>query len=338
MAVPDSGLQQFGRFYPSGVDAPQDGLRVVVTGGAGFVGANLCRRLVRTEGIAEVAVVDDLSTGRLSNLEGVPVRFVEASILDPAVLDELFDGVHTVVHLAARGSVPRSLADPVATHAANATGTVSVLEAARRAGVAHLVYSSSSSVYGAQPQLPKSEELAPRPMSPYAASKLAAESYVLAYGHSYGLSTLALRFFNVYGPLQSSGHDYAAVIPAFVDSSLRGGTLRVHGDGRQTRDFTYVGTVVDTVTAAVVAGRSHPDPVNLAFGTRTSLVELIATLEEVLGRRLEVEHDEARVGDVRDSQADGSALVALFPELRPTGLREGLEETVAWFRSWIDRD
>lgn len=308
----------------------------MVTGGAGFIGGNLCRRLVATEGVGEVVVVDDLSTGRRSNLDGVPVRFVEASILDAGTLDEVVAGADSVVHLAARGSVPRSIANPAATHQVNATGTLAVLESARRTGARHVVFSSSSSIYGAQPRLPKSEGLAPRPMSPYAASKLAAESYVLAYAHSYAMDTLALRFFNVYGPLQTAGHDYAAVIPAFVDAALRGQTLRVFGDGKQTRDFTYVGSVVSTLTAAVLGRRRHPEPVNLAFGSRTSLLDLVTTLESVVGQQLDVRHLEPRIGDVRDSQADGAALASLFPDIGPTVLRDGLAETVAWFRSTSD--
>ncbi|MDP9386593.1 MAG: NAD-dependent epimerase/dehydratase family protein [Actinomycetota bacterium] len=309
-------------------------MKVVVTGGAGFIGANLCRLLVGRSEVDDVVVVDDLSTGAAANLEGVGgVRLVEGTILDPHVLDRAFDGAAAVVHLAARSSVPRSVEHPVAAHAANATGTVEVLEAVRRAGGPHVVVASSSSVYGANPALPKHEGLAPVPMSPYAASKLASESYALAYAACYGLDVLAFRFFNVFGPLQPPRHAYAAVVPAFVSAAVAGRPLPVHGDGRQTRDFTYVGTVCAVLLDAVVRRVACATPVNLAFGARVSLLELIAELEAVLGHRLPVEHLEARPGDVRHTQGDDTQLRALFPDARAVALFDGLRETVDWFRS-----
>src|SRR5690606_26059571 len=202
-----------------------------------------------------------------------------------------------IVHLGARPSVPRSVADPVASHDVNATGTLNVLEAARRAGDVHVVAASSSSVYGANPTLPKHEDLAPRPLSPYAASKLATESYTLAWQHSYGLPTLAFRFFNVFGPLQPAGHAYAAVVPAFVSAALAGEPLPVHGDGTQSRDFTYVDTVCAVITDAVLRRVTSPEQVNLAFGSRTTLLEVIDLLSELLGEELPVRHTEPRVGD-----------------------------------------
>src|SRR4051794_9960011 len=183
-------------------------MRVVVTGGAGFVGANLCRAL-SAAGVTDVVALDDLSTGFRSNLAGVPAELVEDTILDPGVLDRTFAGAAAVVHLAARPSVPRSVRDPLASHEANATGTMLVLEAARRAGNPPVVVASSSSVYGANPTLPKTEDLVAMPMSPYAASKLATESYALAHSRSFGLPVLAFRFFNIFGPLQPAGHAYA---------------------------------------------------------------------------------------------------------------------------------
>jgi UDP-glucose 4-epimerase len=309
-------------------------VRVVVTGGAGFIGANLCRALVATGGIGEVVVVDDLSTGRRSYLDGVGgVTLLEGSILDDGVLDEAVAGAAAVVHLAARPSVPRSLADPLASHEANATGTLRVLEAARRHGGPHVVVASSSSVYGANPVLPKREDLVPMPVSPYAVSKLATESYALAYGSSFGLPTLAFRFFNVFGPLQPADHAYAAVVPIFLDAALAGRPLPVHGDGGQTRDFTYVGTVVGVLADAVRRQVTGDRPVNLAFGTRVSLLELIALLERLLGRPLERTHLPTRAGDVRDSQADRGALAALFPDVSPVALEDGLRATLAWFET-----
>lgn len=309
-------------------------MRVAVTGGAGFIGANLSRRLVR--GAHEVVVLDDLSTGARSNLDGLPVRFVEGSILSPECCDDAFAGVDAVVHLAARPSVPRSIADPIASHEVNATGTMQVLEALRRSdGVRkpHLVVASSSSVYGANPILPKREELATRPLSPYAASKLATEAYVLAYGHSFAMDVLAFRFFNVFGPLQPAGHAYAAVVPAFVDAALDGRALPVHGTGEQSRDFTYVETVADVITDAVERRVSSAEPVNLAFGTRHSLLDVVSQLEKILGATLPIEHQPNRAGDVPHSQADSTLLHGLFPDLTPVAFEEGLAATVEWFRS-----
>ncbi len=312
------------------VDHPAARGRVVVTGGAGFIGANLARRLCATPSVSEVIVVDDLSTGRRANLEEVPVRFIEGSVLDPDLLDDAFAGASAVVHLAAVPSVPRSVKHPLQSHAANATGTVQVLEAVRRAGSPHLVLASSSSVYGANPKLPKSEDMRTMPMSPYAVSKLAAESYALAYAACYGLDVLPFRFFNVFGPLQPPDHDYAAVVPAFISAALSGRPLRVYGDGLQSRDFTFVDTVVSTIVDAIARRVTSSDPINLAFGTRTTLLELIAELEQVLGRSLEVEHEPPRPGDVRDSQADNTRLRALFPSITPVPLADGLRVTSNW--------
>jgi UDP-glucose 4-epimerase len=304
-------------------------MKVVITGGAGFIGANLVRGLVDVPGL-KLVVIDDLSTGDAANLAGLDVPFVNGSVLDPSLLDDVLIGADAVVHLAAIPSVPRSLADPVASHEANAGGTLLVLEAARRAGGPHVIVASSSSVYGANVELPKREEMRAHPLSPYAVSKLAAETYALAYGYCFGMDVLAFRFFNVFGPLQSSGHAYAAVIPSFVHAALTEQPLRVHGDGSQTRDFTYVGTVVAVLTDAVIRRVTSDMAVNLAFGTRTSLLEVIAELEAVIGRPVTVSHDPSRPGDVHDSQADNSRLRELFPNLAPVGLSDGLRATVHW--------
>lgn len=209
-------------------------MKIVVTGGAGFIGANLCRMLARQESVDQVIALDDLSTGSAENLADSPtVELVEGSILNAQDLDRVMAGTHAVVHLAARPSVPRSLADPMATHQVNATGTMMVLEAARRHGAPHLVVASSSSVYGANPDLPKREDMATMPVSPYAASKLATEVYALSYARSFGLPVLVFRFFNVFGPLQLASHAYAAVVPTFVSCALAEKALPVHGDGTQ---------------------------------------------------------------------------------------------------------
>ncbi len=309
-------------------------MKVVVTGGAGFIGANLCRKLRATDGIDEIVALDDLSTGIKANLDGVPdVDLLVGSILDVDALDEACRGAAAVVHLAARPSVPRSLDDPMASHDANATGTARVLEAARRAGNAHVVVASSSSVYGANPALPKQEDLTPAPVSPYAASKLATESYALAWARSFQLPVLAFRFFNVFGPLQAANHAYAAVVPAFVAAGLAGTPLTVHGDGTQSRDFTYVGSVASIITDALVQRITYDGPVNLAFGGRASLLELIALIEAELGHPVERAHTEVRKGDVPHSQADPTRLNSLFPGTEPTPLVDGLHATVDWFRN-----
>jgi UDP-glucose 4-epimerase len=304
-------------------------MKIVVTGGAGFIGANLCHELQSRPGFSQVLAFDDLSTGSAANLSGVDL--VVGSILDRPLLDEVVSGADAVVHLAARPSVPRSIADPVASHEVNATGTLYVLEACRRTG-AHVVVASSSSVYGDSDAPRKHEDLPTRPLSPYGASKLAAEAYTLAYASSFALPVLPLRFFNVYGPLQQAGHAYAAVIPAFIDAALRGEPLVVHGDGQQVRDFTYVGTVVRTIADALERRVTSAVPVNLAFGTRVPVLELAERLTEILGRSLEVRHVRARPGDIRTSSASSDRLHALFPAVRPVPLEEGLVQTVAWFR------
>lgn len=309
-------------------------MRTLITGGAGFIGANLTRQLL-SHG-HEVTILDDLSTGRRSNLAGLDADLHIGSILDTDLLAGLASRVDAIVHLAARSSVPRSLDDPIASHLANASGTLNVMEASRHAGGLQVILASSSSVYGANPELPKREASWTRPMSPYAASKLAAESYAIAYQHSFDIPTLAFRFFNVFGPLQPAGHVYAAVIPAFVDAALRGTPLTVHGDGSQSRDFTHVSTVCQTIRLALEREVSSPDPVNLAFGSRIDLNEVIALIAAQLETPLIVEHVDNRVGDVPHSQADCSLLTSLFPDVTPVDFATGLHETVEWMRSSID--
>ena len=308
--------------------------KVVVTGGAGFIGANLCAALRRSGAADELVVVDDLSSGRLDNLADVAdVDVIEGSILDADCLAGAVAGADAVVHLAARPSVARSLDDPFATHEANVTGTLGVLDAARLGGGIPVVVASSSSVYGANASLPVGEDTVPAPMSPYAASKLGAESYALAYGLAFGLPVLVFRFFNVFGPLQRADHAYAAVVPAFVSAALSGDPLPVHGDGRQTRDFTYVDSVTAILSAALQRPWREPGPVNLAFGGRHSLLELAGALEQILGTPLPRRHGPSRPGDVPHSQADQTKLRGLFPDVEPVGFDEGLRTTVAWFRT-----
>jgi UDP-glucose 4-epimerase len=304
-------------------------VRVLVTGGAGFIGANLCRRLV-TDG-HRVTVIDDLDTGSAANLAGVDVELRRADIRDLDIVRSAARGVDAVVHLAALASVPRSVEHPVLTNEVNVNGTLNVLLAAGAAD-AHLIYASSSSVYGANEQLPMREDMRPEPRSPYAASKLAAESYVSAFQRADDLPAITFRLFNVYGPLQPAGHPYAAVIPSFVDALMRDRSLSVYGDGRRCRDFTSVESVVAVLAEAITRRVTSTDPVNLAFNTRTSILDLIALLEGVVGRPARVRHLPERVGDVRASQADSTRPRRLFPDVPPRDLRDGLAATVSWFQ------
>ena len=305
-------------------------MRVLVTGGAGFIGSNLCAELVE-RGVA-VRALDDLSTGLPANLDGLDLELVEGSITDADLMVRVAADVDAVVHLAARSSVPRSIADPVACHEVNTDGTFRVLEAARAHDLP-VVAASSSSVYGGNPTLPKHEHLAPMPLSPYAASKLANEALALSYQHVYGLPVLMFRFFNVYGPRQRADHAYAAVVPKFIDAALAGRPLEVHGDGHQSRDFTFVGTVVRVLAEAATNHVHHDTAVNLAFGSRTDLLDLIGRVERLVGHPVEVRHTDSRPGDVRHTQADNTVLRGLFPAIEAESLEDGLAETVRWFRA-----
>jgi len=299
-------------------------MKVLVTGGAGFVGANLVRNLLSHGD--DVVVIDDLSTGYRSNIEGLDIEFHEGSILNDELLSKASSGVDSIVHLAAIPSVPRSVDAPLPSHEANATGTLKVLEAARNSS-GHIVVASSSSVYGNNPTLPKHEELRPMPISPYAVSKLATESYALAWQSTYGIKALPFRFFNVFGPLQAANHAYAAVLPSFLDAIKKDQPIRVFGDGSQTRDFTYVGDVVATLTRAAHDKMSAPTPVNLAFGTRRSLNDVIGDLKTILNRDFDVQYLDTRVGDVKDSQAASEKLLGLFGDLKPTDFHTALRAT-----------
>ncbi|MFK5646112.1 NAD-dependent epimerase/dehydratase family protein [Ornithinimicrobium sp. LYQ121] len=304
-------------------------MRLLITGGAGFIGSNLAR-LALDHG-HHVVIIDDLSTGYRHNVEGLDVDFHEASILDEHALSRAVQDVDAVTHLSALGSVPRSIADPAATHEANATGTLRVIEAVRAAGGPHLTVASSSSVYGMNPAMPKSEREWIRAMSPYAVSKIAAEQYALAAQQSFGLETLAFRFFNVYGPGQMPGHVYAAVIPIFLEHLLQKLPLPINGDGSNSRDFTFVGTVCRTLLDAAVRRVVHTEPVNLAFGTNVSLMALIDEIRRTSGENPSVIHQPPRVGDVPHSQADNATLRSLFPDVEAVPLGEGLRQTLNWF-------
>ena len=307
-------------------------MKVMVTGGAGFIGANLVRRLTAEPAIDGIVVIDDLSTGEAGRLDGLSgVDLVKASVLDADALSAAGSGCDAIVHLAALASVPESLDRPGDYHSVNVTGTLRVLEAARRHG-SHVILASSAAVYGQDPPLPVSESLPPDLHSVYASSKLAAEAHALAYRNAFDLPVLVLRFFNVFGPLQDVGHTYAAVIPAFVSAAVRGAPVTIFGDGEQTRDMIPVGAVTAVLTDAVLRRVSHPTAVNLASGSRRNLLDILGRLEEILGTSITRDHQPPRAGDVRHSQADTSTLHRLFPTLDTPNFTNELRATVAWFR------
>jgi UDP-glucose 4-epimerase len=303
---------------------------VAVTGGAGFIGSNLARRLV-LEGY-DVVIIDDLSSGLFANVDRVRTEFYETSIMDIHALSTALNNCETIFHFAARGSVPRSVKTPVATHNVNATGTLNVLEIARSTG-AHVVFSSSSSVYGRNPQLPKNEEMWLGPMTPYAASKLAAEAYTQAYASTYKLPTTILRFFNVFGPRQRPDHEYAAVLPKWIWLAKQGNPISVFGDGTASRDFTYIDTVVDIALTAMKEKITPAGVVNLAYGNRISLNQVIALLANHFPD-LQVDFTEERQGDVKESQNEPTLLRSLFPSVNPKPFDDAFTETVDWLKEF----
>ncbi|XAS77646.1 NAD-dependent epimerase/dehydratase family protein [Dermatophilaceae bacterium Sec6.4] len=303
---------------------------ILVTGGAGFIGSNFTRTAL--DAGHRVRVLDDLSSGLRENLDGLDVELVIGSLTDPEVVLSAVRGVDSIVHLGAIGSVPLSVADPVRCNDVNVNGTMAVMQAARSAGIEHIVFFSSSAVYGANPASPAGEREWVAPMTPYGVSKLAGEQYLLAAQQSYNLQTLVFRPFNVYGPGQRADHAYAAVIPAFLDAALAGRPLRVEGDGEQTRDFCFVSTVCRLLLAAVERRVSHPEPVNLAYSTQTSINDLVAAVGRAVGVSTHVDFAAARIGDVKHSRAANDSLLRLFPEVTPETLDEGLAATVAWWR------
>ena len=306
----------------------------LITGGAGFIGSHVAERLLR-EG-HRVRVVDNLSTGDERNIArlGGEVEFVRGDLRDPETCRRVTSGVELVFHLAALPSVPRSLADPWASHDHNVNATVQLLLAARTAGVRRLVYSSSSSVYGDTPVLPKVETLEPLPRSPYAAAKLAGEQYVLAWARAGMVEGVALRYFNVFGPRQSPGSAYAAVIPIFLAAAERGSAAPINGDGGHTRDFTYIDNVVSAnlLAAGAPAAVASGWPINVGAAERTSLLQLLEIVREVSGRPVPAEHRPAREGDVRDSLAGLDRAREVLGYRPEVSLREGMRRTWEWFR------
>ena len=304
--------------------------KVAVTGGAGFIGSNLTKRLL-SEGY-DVVVIDDLSTGLLSNIDQHKSTFHQISITDPNSLATALKDCEAIFHLAARGSVPRSIKNPVATHDVNATGTLNVLEVARTSG-AHVVFSSSSSVYGRNMQLPKDESMWLGPITPYAASKLSAEGYVQAYASAYNVPTTLLRFFNVFGPRQRPDHEYAAVLPKWIWLAMQGKPIDVYGDGTASRDFTYVETVLDIAMTAMKEKVITEGAMNLAYGNRIFLNDTIEMLKKHFPD-LQVNYRENRLGDVKESQNSPSLLKSLFPAITPKPFEDALSETVVWLKDF----
>jgi UDP-glucose 4-epimerase len=304
--------------------------KVAVTGGAGFIGSNLVTRLI-SEG-HQVTVIDDLSTGLVSNINNQDCIFNEISITDISALETAISKCETIFHFGARGSVPRSILNPVATHNVNATGTLNVLEVARKSG-AHIVFSSSSSVYGRNNLLPKRESMWLGPTTPYAASKLAAEAYIQSYSSTFQIPATIFRFFNVFGPRQRPDHEYAAVIPKWIWLAMNDKPIEVYGDGTVTRDFTYIETVIDVAMAALNGKVTTQGAVNLAYGSKISLNEIINQLKEHFPK-LKVNYKENRFGDVRDSQNSPELLIKLFPNVVPRPFKDSLELTISWIEKF----
>jgi UDP-glucose 4-epimerase len=300
----------------------------LVTGGAGFIGSHLVDGLLAAGW--RVRVLDDFSSGREANLAHLngSAELLRGDLRDRALLGRALAGVEVVFHQGAVPSVPRSVAEPERTHAVNATGTLGVLEASRKAGVRRVVFASSSSAYGDTPQLPKVETMPPCPLSPYALQKYAAERYCQLYHRLYGLETVALRYFNVYGPRQDPASEYAAVIPRFVTACLAGRAPVVFGDGEQTRDFTFVADAVAANLLAADAPSAPGEVVNVAGGRRVSLNQLLAEIRSLTGATLAARHEPARAGDVRDSLADLGRARELLGYAPRVDLRAGLAKTI----------
>jgi len=307
--------------------------KYLVTGGAGFIGSNLVRFLLGRQ--QDVVVVDNYATGKPENLTDVidRIEMIEADIRDRAALDRAVAGVAGIFHEAALGSVPRSVKDPKESHDVNVNGTIAVLEAARAAGVKRVVFAASSSAYGDQPDSPKHERMAPRPISPYAAGKLACEAYMSAYAAAYGLQTLSLRYFNVFGPYQDPFGAYAAVIPAFVSHLLRGAPPTVYGDGEQTRDFCYIDNVCHANWLAMQAPPQacRGQAMNIACNQSTSLNQILAILGELLKRNVKPEYRPPRPGDVRHSLADYGLARQTIGYEPLVYFEEGLRRAINWY-------
>jgi nucleoside-diphosphate-sugar epimerase len=308
--------------------------KVLVTGGAGFIGSHIAAALA-SQG-ARVRILDDLSTGHRENLDeiGGDIDFVEGSVADQAALKRALEDVELVFHEAAIPSVPRSVENPVQTHIASVDGTFSLLVAARDQGVKRLVYAASSSAYGDQPTLPKVESMLPDPLSPYAVAKLVGEYYCQVFSRVYSLETVALRYFNVFGPRQDPGSQYSGVVSRFISSLLGGERPVIYGDGEQSRDFTYIDNVVHANLKAAETTGGVGKVINVANGERITLNELLTELKNLTGKTdVTADYRDARIGDVRHSLADVTLAREHLDYESKVGLQEGLERTIAWWSS-----
>jgi UDP-glucose 4-epimerase len=304
----------------------------LVTGGAGFIGSHLTEELVRRG--HRVRVADSLITGKRQNLEHIPgVEFLEGDLAELPFAERAVQGIDYVLHQAAIPSVPRSVKDPVTSNRANIDASVNVLVAARDAGVKRLVYAGSSSAYGDTPTLPKREDMATGPLSPYALQKLVAEQYCQMFTRLYGFQTVTIRYFNVFGPRQDPSSPYSGVISLFSSALLEGRRPVIYGDGGQTRDFTYVANVVDGVLRACDATDASGEVINVATGGRISLNHLLAAMNRTLGTNIDAVYEASRVGDVRDSQADITKAKRLLGYTPIVSLEEGIGRTLEWCRS-----
>lgn len=305
----------------------------MVTGGAGFIGSHIAATL-RDSG-AKVRIIDNLVTGHIENLEeiGGDIDFIKASISDDEAVRRALEDVEVVFHEAALPSVPRSVADPRETHIACIDGTFNLLQAAREQGVRRFIYAASSSAYGDQPILPKHEDMRPDPLSPYAVAKLVGEYYCQVFYKVYGLETLSLRYFNVFGPRQDPGSQYSGVISRFISDLMRGERPTIYGDGEQTRDFTYIANVVAANLSAVETTKGIGEVMNVANGERVTLNELLTLLNKLTGREdLKADYKEVRTGDVKHSQADNSRAKECLDYRTLVSLEEGLTHTIEWWK------
>ncbi len=307
----------------------------LVTGGAGFIGSSIARALI-ARGDA-VRIVDNFSTGKRENMADFAdrIELLEGDIRDDRLLARATAGVEVVYHEAAIASVPQSMAEPLENHAVNATGTMRVLEAARRAGVRRVVYAASSAAYGDEPTLPKVETMAPAPISPYGASKLAGEVAMQVYARAYGLETVCLRYFNVFGPRQDPKSEYAAVIPKFVTAALAGKQPRIFGDGKQSRDFCHIDNVIEANFAAATADarRVSGGVFNIGCGEAIDLNRVVAILGDILGRKIEAIYEPERAGDIKHSWGDVGAARAALGFRASVSFTDGLRRTTEWYKS-----
>ena len=308
-------------------------MKVLVTGGAGFIGSALVRKLQADD--QDVVILDDFSTGFEANLTGVDVPIIRGSITDADTVSRAAAGCSAIVHLAAVGSVPQSILDPVGIFDINVRGSLQVFEYARREGV-HVVFSSSASVFGTNPENPKTSRSWTRPLSPYGSSKLAAESYLLSYAECFGFPALAFRFFNVYGPRQRPDHPYAAAIPRFTGQALLDLPVTIYGDGLQDRDFVSVGLVSSVIAEAVRRRVPSDIPVNMSTGKQTAILDVAKDIIRLTDSASTLEMRPARDADIRFSQGSPDDLMRLFPDAVDVSLADGLAETVAWMRTLAD--